>query len=526
MIRDLALTGDSSVAADVLVIGAGTVGLPMAVKLAERGHKVVVLESGGSEQSADTHELNAVTHARSIYGGAAHGRFRCLGGTSTRWGGALVPFSKGDYAPGEWPLSPEEIETQLSAVEALFGLAPGTYDGDPLSNGSALDFRARLAKWPSFRNRNVANLLAQRIHSLSQLDIWLNAHATDFEVSAGRLSSVRARTRNGSTLSIVAREIVFAAGAIETTRLLLLMDQQNGHTLFAPDQQLGHYFSDHLSVAVADVNARDRVALNMQAGFRFERGGSMRNVRYELTDTTPLRQTLPACFAHVAFTQENGGGFAAVRDSFRQVQRGRLPNIRLLTRLGMSAPWLARALWWRYVHRRLLYPADAKVQLHMVIEQEPLWDNCIRLSNSRQDVFGQPQAEIDWDVAAVDTLNFVNAVRAFESAWAGSSLARVAQLQTYPMEEITRELSSHAGIYHPVGSARMSHTAEHGVVDSSLRPFRIRNVSVASTAVLPRSGGANPTMMLLMLGLRCVGNISAALDAQRCGAPTRLVCAA
>jgi len=106
-------------------------------------------------------------------------------------------------------------------------------------------------------------------------------------------------------------------------------------------------------------------------------------------------------------------------------------------------------------------------------------------------------------------------VRAFETAWAGSSLAQIAQLQTYPMQDITKELASHAGIYHPVGSARMAHTAEHGAVDASLRPFRVRNVSVASTAVLPRSGGANPTMMLLMLGFRCVDNISAALDGQR-----------
>jgi choline dehydrogenase-like flavoprotein len=515
LIRDLALTGDSSVAADVLVIGAGTVGLPMAVKLAERGHKVVVIESGGSEQSEATHELNAVTHARMIYGGAAHGRFRCLGGTSTRWGGALVPFSKGDYSPGEWPVNPEELEAHLPAVEALFGLAPGTYEGDAVFNGAAADFRARMAKWPSFRNRNVANLLAQPIQSLAQLDIWLNANATDFDVRAGQLRSVRARSRNGSALSIVAREIVFAAGAIETTRLLLLMDQQHRDALFAPDQQLGHYFSDHLSVPVADINARDPIALNMQAGFRFERGGSMRNVRYELTDTTPLRQTLPACFAHIAFTQEEEGGFAAARDLFRQVQRGRLPDLRLLTRLGLGAPWLARAMWWRFARRRLLYPTGAKVQLHMVIEQSPLRDNCIRLSKSRQDVFGQALAEIDWDVAAVDSQSLLNAVRAFETAWASSSLAQIAQLQTYPAQDITRELASHAGIYHPVGSARMAHTSEHGAVDASLRPFRVRNVSVASTAVLPRSGGANPTMMLLMLGFRCVDNISATLDEQR-----------
>jgi choline dehydrogenase-like flavoprotein len=515
LIRDLAVTGDASVAADVLVIGAGTVGLPMAVKLAERGHKVVVIESGGSEQSEDTHELNAVTHTKMVYGGAARGRFRCLGGTSTRWGGALVPFSTGDYAHGEWPIGPEELEAHLPAVEALFGLAPGSYEGDPVFNGAAADFRARMAKWPAFRNRNVANLLAQPIQSSPQLDIWLNANATDFDVSAGQLRSVRARSRNGATLCIVAREIVFAAGAIETTRLLLLMDQQHGDALFAPDQQLGRYFSDHLSVPVADIRARDRSALNMQAGFRFERGGSMRNVRYELTDTTPLRQTLPACFAHIAFIQEDAGGFAAIRDLFRQAQRGGMPDLQLLARLGLSAPWLVRAVWWRFVHRRLLYPTGAKVQLHMVIEQSPLRDNCIRLSKSHQDGFGQPLAEIDWDVAAVDSENFLNAVRAFETAWASSSLAQIAQLQTHPTQDITRELASHAGIYHPVGSARMARTAEHGAVDSSLRPFRVRNVSVASTAVLPRSGGANPTMMLLMLGLRCVGNISAALNGQR-----------
>jgi choline dehydrogenase-like flavoprotein len=515
LIRDLALTGDACVATDVLVIGAGTVGLPMAVKLAERGHQVLVIESGGSEQSEDTHELNAVTHARLVYGGAAHGRFRCLGGTSTRWGGALVPFSKGDYAPGEWPVSPEEIEVHLPAVEALFGLGPGTYEGDPVFKGAAADFRARLAKWPSFRNRNVANLLAKPIQSSPRLDIWLNASATDFEVSGGRLKCVRARSRNGSTLVVTAREIVFAAGAIETTRLLLLMDQQHGDALFAPDQQLGRYFSDHLSLAVADIDARDRVALNMQAGFRFERGGSMRNVRYELTDNTPLRRALPACFAHIAFTQAEDGGFAAARDLFRQVQRGGLPDLRLVTRLALSAPWLARAMWWRYVRRRLLYPSGAKVQLHMVIEQIPLRDNCIRLSQSSRDVFGQPLAEINWDVAARDSDNLLNAVRAFETAWASSSLAQIAQLQIYPTQDITRELASHAGIYHPVGSVRMAHTSKHGVVDSSLRPFRVRNVSVASTAVLPRSGGANPTMMLLMLGLRCVDSISAALNEGR-----------
>ncbi len=334
MIKDLAATGNTSVVTDVLVIGGGTVGLPMAVKLAERGHRVVVIESGGHEQSTDTHELNAVEHKRTTYGGAAHGRFRCLGGTSTRWGGALVPFATGDYVCGEWPIPREELEAHLPEVESLFDLAPGSYEGDAVFNGSGAGFRARMAKWPSFGKRNVAALLRKRIQALPQLQIYLNSTATHFEVGDGQLRSVTARSRNGATLSVVAREIVLTAGAIETTRLLLLMDQQNGDSLFAADRQLGRWFSDHLSVAIAEIEPRDRAALNMQAGFRFERGGSMRNVRYELTDDTPLRKTVPPCFAHIAFTQEDTGAFAAIRDLFRRMQRRRLPDIALLTAAG------------------------------------------------------------------------------------------------------------------------------------------------------------------------------------------------
>jgi choline dehydrogenase-like flavoprotein len=514
VIKDLVAGDDVEVAADVLVIGGGTVGLLMAVQLAERGHLVVVVESGGREQSADTHELNEVVHTRAIYGGAARGRFRCLGGTSTRWGGALIPFVAADCLPEEWPIPREELETYIPVVESLFDLAPGSYEGATVFDGPATDFRVRMAKWPAFSSRNVASLLAKQLQALPRLNVWLNATATEFGVAGGLLKSVTARSRDGATLRVSARQVIIAAGAIETTRLLLLMDMQHDNTLFAPDRQLGRYFSDHLSVAVGDIKPRDRSALNVMAGFRFERGGSMRNVRYELTDNTPLRQAIPPCFAHIAFVQEDVGGFAALRDLFRQVQKRRLPDFPLLLRLILAMPWLVRAAWWRFVRRRLLYPASAAVQLHMVVEQRPRPESCIRLSASRKDLFGQPLAEIQWDIAPIDSDNFLNAVGAFENAWNHSALAKIAELQTYSVDVLKHALAGNSGIFHPVGSARMAKASQHGVVDSTLRPFRVQNVSIVSTAVLPRSGGANPTMMLLLLGLRCVNTVSAALNAK------------
>lgn len=511
MLKDLVGAGVRKIETDVLVIGAGTVGLVVAAALADRGRQVVVIESGGAEQINDTHELNEVVQTRGIYSGATEGRFRCLGGTSTRWGGALIPFMTADCRADEWPIDPAEVFRFVPDVEALFGLSPGAYEVEEIFAQSS--FVARLAKWPPFKYRNVATLLSTKLREMERMQVWLNATATQFQVVQGTLHSVTARSRASDELRITAREVVIAAGAIETTRILLLMDQQNQSALFAPDGQLGRYFSDHLSVAVADVKVLDRERLNLLAGFRFEREGTMRNIRFELSRDTALRNSIPPCFAHIAFTEEaDSGGFNAVRQLYRQLQRRRLPGARVFINLVASAPWLLRALWWRFVRHRLLYPAQARIQVHMVIEQMPCADNQIRLSASRVDVFDQPLAEIAWGVAPQDAQNIRNAVNALANAWGASELAAIAGFDPYPAEQVDRDLARGGGIFHPVGSARIADSPLRGVVDSNLRPFRLRNVSVVSTAVLPRSGGTNPTMTLLCFGMRCAAHLHTRLS--------------
>ena len=513
MIYDLDRNGRRSVTADVLVIGGGTVGLIVASGLASRGRRVVVVESGGLEQVGETHPFNEVLQARAKYAGAALGRFRCLGGTSTRWGGALIPFSRADCHADEWPIGIDEVLAYVPKVEALFGLSPGPYDAEGvLGGGQATDFCARAAKWPSFKNRNVGTLLASELRGSETLEVWLNATATDFEVTRNSLSTVIARSVSGGELRIVATEVVLAAGAIETTRLLLLMDQQNGSAIFGPDEQLGRFFSDHLSIPVAAVQPFDRNALNMRVGFRFEgAGGAMRNVRFELTDDTPLRSVIPSCFAHISFDDAGASGFVAVREAYRYLQRRRWPSVDVLTRLAISAPWLAKAMWWRFARGRLLYPSGARIQLNMVIEQAPRRDNQIRLSPAQADIFGKPLAEISWDVGSEDAENLTRATQAFLHSWEASDLQAIARLAPYPREDFGQALAQGGGIFHPVGSARMGSSPSRGVVDANLRPFRLRNVSVVSTAVLPRSGGCNPTMMLLCLGLRSVDHIDTGL---------------
>ena len=505
MINDLRGSGAQKASADILVIGAGTAGLPVATKLAERHLKVICIESGQERPDLDHHPLNEVEHGRAVYAGATDGRFRGLGGTSSRWGGALIPLQEADLRGHGWPIPYEEIIAYRREVETLFGLVEGPYNADEAFDRTG-DFVMRLAKWPPFANRNVANLLDQQVRSANGPAIWLNATATEFTVEGNRLRRVLARAPDGGTLEIDAREVIFAAGAIESTRLALLLDREMKGALSHRHDQLGRYFHDHLSVVVGELKVIDRRALNQYIGFRFEHG-TMRNLRFELAPESRLRQTVPPIFAHIGF-EDTGGAFEVVRDLYRRVQQRRLPTVAMALRLAGAAPWLTRAGWWRFFRHRLLFPDRAKLQVHVVLEQVPDPANRITLSPTSVDAYGQPRARIDWAPGHCDEANLTRAVTALEHAWASSPLAELAHFVRSPPGRAEADVSRGGGIYHPGGSTRMANSPASGVVDSDLHLFGCPNVTILATSVLPNGGGANPTMMLLMLACRAVNHLA------------------
>ncbi len=500
MIYDLVGATTHQRSVDVLVIGAGTVGLVIATRLAASGLSVACLESGSREQTSDTHPFNAVEQVGTAYAGAEHGRFRCLGGSSTRWGGALIPFQAVDMNSAVWPLCWLDLAPFLSEVESLFGLPSGSYDDRTiLREGSHV---ARLAKWPPFGRRNVYSLLRGQVEALNGPEVWINATATRFMVEGDRLVEVEASAPDGARICFRAAQTVIAAGAIESTRILHLIDRQSGGLISRRSPTLGAGFQDHISAVVATLEVSNQRDLNRLVGFRFDSGGGMRNMRFELAPDSTLRQQVPIGFAHVGFS-ESRGGFWALREFVRAIQRRRLPKLDAFIGLAVGLPWLVRALWWRFVHKRLLYPNDSTLELHMVIEQENGLHHKIDLSETMTDCFNLPLARINWHISAADVESMVRATDAILASWDNSALASLAKPHRRDTSEVTADMRNGGGIYHPTGSTRMAYRSEDGVVDSHLRVFALPNVSVCATSVLPTGGGANPTMMLMLLAIRC-----------------------
>jgi choline dehydrogenase-like flavoprotein len=518
VILDLQDTTETShdVSCDVLVIGGGIAGLLLATRLAAHRRRVVVLESGGRTQPEESHPLNEVVLRGDRYAGAEAGRFRCLGGTSSRWGGAMLPFRAADMEqphPGwdvEWPVALSDFTAWQYDVETLFRLPDSDYERPDIMtdrSGGRAAFITRLGKWPPFRLRNVAALLEREIAANDGPTIWLHATVTRFELDpAGRLAAVEAQAGSGRRLRVRAPETVLAAGAIESTRLLLLADRQHDERIFAPDDVLGRYLHDHLSAPTARLDVKDRAALNRVAGFRFE-GRGMRNLRFEPGDALRAEHGLPAAFAHIGFSTDGATGFETLRNLYRRLQSRQRPTAGEIAALGRDLPWLCRAAWWRLVEKRLLFPQRSALDLHMVVEQEPLASQRITLSDERRDVFGCPLAVIDWRVGEGDIANAMALTTHFIAAWKTSTLSDLAGITALPPDTIRTAMKQGGGIYHPGGTIRMGTTPRRGVVDRDLRCFRVPNLTVVSTAVFPSGGGTNPTMMLMMAALRAADRL-------------------
>ena len=513
MLADLRGKGEVSLEADVAVIGGGTIGLPFAARLADlSGKRVVVLESGGAQgQAGETHPLNEVVQAGTPYGGASSGRFRGLGGTSSRWGGALIPFQQADMADANWPVGEAELAPFAGQVEQFFGLEPGPYADPEFLFPTGPDFTNRLAKWPPFARRNVFALLEDRLRGGANPECWANAHVVSMETDGpGAPVRISAETTRGDRLELRAGALVLAAGAIETTRLALLLDRAHQGRIAAISSALGRYFTDHVSTEVAQIVDADRRALNRITGFRFRPGGAMRNIRFELAGDAPARATLPPGWAHIGFETDRPGGFDALRAIYQAVQKRSLPAVPDIADLLRHSPWLARAAWWRTKEKRLLFPADSRLVVHAVMQQEPRAESRITLDDEVRDAFGQPLARIDWRVSDADVENVAAFRDRFMRMWAGSGFAALGSLVEYAPDTLADRLRQGSDIYHPTGSTRMAAGPDEGVVDGDMQMFALPQVRLLSTSVLPTGGGTNPTMTALMLAMRCAVDMARA----------------
>lgn len=491
-------------------------GLFVARRLARAGRSVVVLESGAPAFEAQSHELNRIVDVHGRYTRALDGRYRGLGGSSSRWGGRMVPIHEHDTAPRPylklegWPFPYRELHHYAAEVEDVFGLPHDAFDARALASTGLdeafppddPDFRARLAKWAAYRRCNLATIWRRELEGLCALQIVLGATVTNFDVDPerGLLKAVDARSFAGNSMRVRAERFVLATGAIEATRLLLWLDAQTGNRAFAGTPVLGRYFQDHLKAEVATISRLDQAASNRLFGYHFV-GGTRRSLHLDLTAQAQETERSASAFVYAAMDLADSG-LARIKAVARGLQHGRV-GVGELTALLADLPLVARSAFWRLVRRQVYMPADVRLGVQVAIEQRPHWSNHIRLSAQR-DAFGLPMAAVHWQPTDDDETTFRATARRLQRYWTRTQLDRLHPLTWRAGNPgDARRFADLAEPYaHPSGSTRMGSDPATSVVGPDLVCHAVPNLSVASASVFPTAGSANPTFTILQLALR------------------------
>lgn len=328
---------------------------------------------------------------------------------------------------------------------------------------------------------------------------------------------------------IMAPVYVLAAGGNESTRLLLAAQAEAPERFGGPDGPLGRAYMGHVNGTIADIVFGNAA---LHAGLDYHVDGHGSYVRRRLVPAPATQET--AALSNVAFwpvvpeianPAHRSGPLSAlflglsfaplgrrvIAEPIRLKHVGPPPYRRVthLRNLVLDAPrtvgFLPAFLWKNRVAKMRLpgfflrNPAR-RYGLEYHAEHLPSPESRLTLSDTR-DRLGMPRLRIRLVFSEADAGAVVRAHDALGAWLERNALGRL-EHRHGPEGRIAAVLAEAKHGNHQVGTIPMGEDRRQAIVDRDCRAFDAPNLHVVSTAVLPTSGQANPTMTAVQLGLR------------------------
>jgi len=554
----LILAGDAfagrTVRTEIAVIGAGPAGIVLALEMADRGHDVVLVESGGRRPNSWTQQLgDAAEWDLDLHAPMALATRRQIGGASVIWGGRCVPFDPVDfdersYAPDvRWPIISEDVLpyfgdacSWLRCGRPVFDLRQLPHLPQQLVPGLLDDRRVHtsdLERWSL--PTDFGAVYRKRLAGEPNLRLLTGLTCVELRTSPDDRSVQLADCRTRARVPVVldATTYVVACGGLESTRLLLASTNRRGRALGDHSGHLGRWYMGHVEGVVARVHfstdprrtvydyerdldgtyVRRRLSLTRE----HQHESALPNVTAWITNpelADPSHGSGPLSFVHLSLMSPFGRLFApeAQRRSltgdhvpgtpYGRVDRGptsahirnivhdRGNTLRFISDFGRRR-FLTRG---RKAPGFFVRSATNVYPLQYHGEHLPHWNSRVQLVDSR-DHLGMRRLKISPSFSQHDVQGVVRA----HEEWDGFLRRAGVGHLSYPDPDVAGAVRQRLGAgFHQAGTARMSTAPADGVVDRDLRVHGIANLFVLSSATFVTSSQANSTFLIIALANR------------------------
>jgi choline dehydrogenase-like flavoprotein len=552
------VTDGSTLAAEVVVVGSGPMGIVVALELADAGHRVLLVESGELKFDQAAQDLARQAGNDPWHVPSDLAVRRQLGGTSATWGGRCVPFDPIDFEPrpaitdAVWPVEHGEMARHLrracewcqcgrpvfSALElpelADRSMIPGFPDGDVLTTS--------LERWAL--PTRFGRFYRKRLEESQRLEVITGLTCTHIacDPATGAVDHLALRSLTGLQATARGRFYVLAAGGLGATRLLMASNDVHRDGIGNASGHLGRWYMAHVEARVARVHLstppestiygheRDADGVYVRRRFTFSRdlqrrkglpnatiwfvnppmgdpahGSGILSGVY-LTLVSPLGRFMLAEAIRQAGTKTSGP--VRKRDHLRNIVRDLKPaarfalsfSYRRFLKPGRKAPGF-------FVRSAAnVYPLDYHG------EHRPNPDSRVVLTTER-DALGVPRIRTEMRFSDEDIASVEQAMRELDAALRDAGVGHLEFLFDDIAAGVNECLLRSSG-YHQTGTTRMAADAADGVVDADLAVFGTENLFVASTSTFPTSSQANPTLTGVAFAVRLADHLAGKLRAQ------------
>lgn len=540
---------DATLDCDVCIVGAGPIGLTIALEFIETPLNVLVLESGGLDVGTDRDDLSAL--AEGGYHGpndhiTAHRRF---GGNSSEWiqilsagrlGVRFGEFQAVDFEPREgiansgWPIRFDDLKPYSRRVAERWNLNPEGFSPKAYTDPDHQPFEGPEHLTTSVYQFPEATLPRQafrrRIQEAENITVIHDTTAAAIQTStpSANQATLLARTSRDHSFNITAGRIILAGGAMATTQLLLHSITDQGHALGNAHDVVGRYLMDHPLLHGGELFLKDPNAITRMKLYDNCPRGQYHSQGYLHPTDDLLRAHSDLVNLNMFLLPRRPNQKAGEQESARErrvhdaavhaklaLQRRHMPEMKDVLR-ALSGPDIVL----KKIYQRLASPyynigrggwsretgLPDKYNRFDVIqyaEQLPHADNRLFLGGD-EDSVGMKRINFDFKLHQDDIIRFKRTQRVMADSIQQSGQGHVALALPDKDDEV--EVIAYT-LGHYIGTTRMGDDPRTSVVDANCRVHGSESVYVASTSVFPTGGTSNPTLTALALGLRVADTI-------------------